>query len=40
MISIILNSYYLLMWDMCMDKMKIFTKDVSADGSEATKVKF
>lgn len=26
----------LLMWDMCLDKMKIFTKEVSIDGAEAT----
>lgn len=28
----------LLMWNMCPEKMKIFTKEVSEDGAEATQV--
>ena len=28
----------LLMWEMCPEKMKIFTKDVCRDGKEATEV--
>jgi hypothetical protein len=26
------------MWDMCTEKMKIFTKEISKDGVDATKV--
>ena len=28
------------MWKMCPEKMKIFTKEISIDGPDATKVKY
>ncbi|XP_012940067.1 S-adenosylmethionine decarboxylase proenzyme [Aplysia californica] len=30
------QTFELLMWDMCQDKMKIFTKEISSDGKDAT----
>jgi len=31
------QTFELLMWDMCPEKMKIFTKEISADGRDVTK---
>lgn len=34
-----LNILYLLMWDLCQEKMAVFTKEVSTDGKDATNVR-